>query len=228
MEPGTTRLRPLPAHASVLPLEKLKKLRRHVSGTRANPLLERLRRLPTAGRARPCGLVAAACGLAWFRLRRRGRRGVTRHKRAVRAGQGGSALSPARRALRSGRGWRMAVGSSMLATIRSVPPQWLQVLTSMLTKSPGAIWNSRKAGPKGGGQDARSNTRLRRCALGHRAALVAGAAVVAVGPSRLLVQWAARWSVVSTRSSSTSGNQMQFNEIVVIHLRFGVVETRTM
>jgi len=57
-----------------------------------------------------------------------------------------------------------AVGSSMLAMIRSVPPQWTQVLTSMLTKSPGAIWNSRKAGPKGGGQDARSNTRLRRCA----------------------------------------------------------------
>jgi len=57
-----------------------------------------------------------------------------------------------------------AVGSSMLATIRSVPPQWPQVLTSMLTKSPGAIWNSRKAGPKGGGQDARSNTRLKRCA----------------------------------------------------------------
>jgi len=59
---------------------------------------------------------------------------------------------------------RMAVGSSMLATIRTVPPQWPHVLTSMLTKSPGAIWNSRKAGPKGGGQDARSNTRLRRCA----------------------------------------------------------------
>jgi len=58
----------------------------------------------------------------------------------------------------------MAVGSSMLATIRSVPPQWTHVLTSMLTKSPGPIWNSRKAGPKGGGQDARSNTRLRRCA----------------------------------------------------------------
>ena len=50
------------------------------------------------------------------------------------------------------------------ATIRSAPPQWTQVLTSMLTKSPGAIWNSRKAGPKGGGQDARSKTRLRRCA----------------------------------------------------------------
>jgi len=57
---------------------------------------------------------------------------------------------------------RMAVGSSMLATIRSVPPQWTQVLTSMLTESPGAIWNSRKAGPKGGGQDARSSTRSRR------------------------------------------------------------------
>ena len=26
----------------------------------------------------------------------------------------------------------MAVGSSMLATIRSAPPQWTQVLTSML------------------------------------------------------------------------------------------------
>ena len=37
MEPGPTRLRPLPAHASVLPLEKLKKLREHVSGTRGNP-----------------------------------------------------------------------------------------------------------------------------------------------------------------------------------------------
>jgi len=36
------------------------------------------------------------------------------------------------------------------------------VLTSMLTKSPGAIWNSRKAGPKGGGQDARSNTRWKQ------------------------------------------------------------------
>jgi|GEM_PF-2313680 len=58
----------------------------------------------------------------------------------------------------------MAVSSSMLATIRTAPPQWPHVLTSMLTKSPGAIWNSRKAGPKGGGQDARSNTRLRRCA----------------------------------------------------------------
>ena len=44
---------------------------------------------------------------------------------------------------------RMAVGSSMLTTIRTAPPQWPQVLTSMLTKSPGAIWNSQKAGPKG-------------------------------------------------------------------------------
>jgi len=72
----------------------------------------------------------------------------------------------------------MAVGSSMLATIRSVPPQWPQAFTSMLTKSPGAIWNSRKAGPKGGGQDARSNTRLRRCAKGHRATALNGSAMV--------------------------------------------------
>jgi len=58
----------------------------------------------------------------------------------------------------------MAVSSSMLAKIRTAPPQWPHVLTSMLTKSPGAIWNSRKAGSTGGGQDARSKTRLRRCA----------------------------------------------------------------
>jgi len=38
----------------------------------------------------------------------------------------------------------MAVGPSMLATIRTAPPQWPHVLTSMLTKSPGAIWNSRR------------------------------------------------------------------------------------
>jgi len=82
----------------------------------------------------------------------------------------------------------MALGSSMLATMRTEPPQWMQVLTSMLTKSLGAIWNSRKAGPKGGGQDARSKTRLRRCAKGHRAVLSVGATVVAVGPSRRLVR----------------------------------------
>jgi len=69
--------------------------------------------------------------------------GVTRHKRAVRAGRVGSALSPARRApcfSKWARMARMAVGSSMLATIRSVPPQWPQAFTSM------------------------PNTRLRRCA----------------------------------------------------------------
>jgi len=43
---------------------------------------------------------------SWFRLRHRGRRGVTRLQRAVRAGRVGSALSEARRAFRSGRGWR--------------------------------------------------------------------------------------------------------------------------
>jgi len=58
----------------------------------------------------------------------------------------------------------MAVASSLLATIRSVPPQWTHVLTSML------------------------KTRLRRCAKGHRAALFVGAAVVAVGPRRLRVR----------------------------------------
>jgi len=48
--------------------------------------------------------LAASCGLALFRLRRRGRRGVTRPRQAVRAVKAGSALAPARRALRSGRG----------------------------------------------------------------------------------------------------------------------------
>ena len=43
---------------------------------------------------------------SWFRLRHRARRRVTRLQRAGRAGRVGSALSPARRAFRSGRGWR--------------------------------------------------------------------------------------------------------------------------
>ena len=76
----------------------------------------------------------------------------------------------------------------MLATIRTAPPQWPHVLTSMLTKSPGAIWNSRKAGPKGGGQDALSKTRLGRCAKGHRATALKWSVVVCARPSRLLVR----------------------------------------
>ena len=43
---------------------------------------------------------------SWFSRQRRARRRVTQHKRAVRVGRRGSALSPARRALRRGRGWR--------------------------------------------------------------------------------------------------------------------------
>ena len=61
-------------------------------------------RFPTAGKARRCGLVAASCCLALFRLPRRGRRGATRPRRAVRAGRVGNAFAPTRRALRSGRG----------------------------------------------------------------------------------------------------------------------------
>ena len=82
----------------------------------------------------------------------------------------------------------MAVSSSLLATIRSVPPQWPHVLTSMLTKSPGAIWNSRKAGSKDGGQDAQSKTRLRRCAKRHRATALKWSVVVCARPTRLLVR----------------------------------------
>ena len=58
----------------------------------------------------------------------------------------------------------MAVGSSMLATIRTAPPQWAQVLISMPTKIARSDLEQPQAGPKGGGQDARSSTRLRRCA----------------------------------------------------------------
>jgi len=58
----------------------------------------------------------------------------------------------------------MVLGCSMLATIRSVPPRWPHVLTSML------------------------KTRLRRRANGHRAALFVAAAAIAVGRTRLLVR----------------------------------------
>ena len=126
-------------------------------------------RFPTAGRALPCGIVAASCGLPGFAF------GVVpggvSRSHSGRCARGGSVVRFLPRAvlLEVGEdgadgGGLFAVGSSMLATIRTAPPQWPQVLRSMLTKSPGAIWNSRKAGPKGGAQDARSNTRLRRCA----------------------------------------------------------------
>jgi hypothetical protein len=63
----------------------------------------------------------------------------------------------------------MAVGSSLLATIRTEPPQWMHVPTWML------------------------KTRLRRCAKGHRAtALVGGAVVGRFG--RVVVGYVRRWT----------------------------------
>lgn len=74
-----------------------------------------------------------------FRPRRRSPRGVTRPPRRVYAVRDGGARGPVRRALRSwGRVCRMAVGSSLPATIRSLPPQWLQVVTSTPTKIVGS------------------------------------------------------------------------------------------
>jgi hypothetical protein len=74
----------------------------------------------------------------------------------------------------------MTVGPSMLATILSAPSQWTQVLTSMPTQLSGAIGNSRRLArrAKGEGQDARSSTRLRRCAQAMAAAFVGWAVVV--------------------------------------------------
>jgi len=105
-----------------------------IAGARRFTVRGHSRRFPTAGRALPCGILAAACGLALFRLRPfdcaqdrlRGRRGVTQPQRAVRAGRVGSALSPARRVLRSGRGWRTAVPEHP----GTKPEQWAEKAAS--------------------------------------------------------------------------------------------------
>jgi len=96
-----------------------------------------LHRFPTAGRARPCGILAAACCLPDFSVGVVAG-GVSRGH-SGRGARGGAVVRFLKRAVLfevgeddADGGGLFAVGSLMLATMRSVPPQWTQVLRSML------------------------------------------------------------------------------------------------
>ena len=99
--------------------------------------------IPAPGQEPPCGIVAASDGcwfwrfVAWPMLRLRG------HNYGRWPARSGTVVRFLHRAMlfEVSEEARMAVGSLMLATIRTALPQWTQVLTSM------------------------ANTRLRRCAL---------------------------------------------------------------